>query len=561
MKKIIIPTILFCLTMAAGCSQDEPAMETPDNGNAPGKQITVTAAMPGTGVDTRLTYEDQTNAEGNGKLVVKWAESGEKIYLYNRTKETSSILQQKASSLSSDGKNTEFTGDLPAGTETGDELYACYQHGLTDMNFTLTKVPADEASGWPEMASLRIPDITSDGTPENIKHTICAEATYQGEPTVSFSFLPLTAALKLTIQGIPTGTTITGLQLSNLSRGADVLLYSLPPVYNFYSNEIPMEKIENLSLTSSDNVFYTALVPCYISEMMMITATDSEGKKYIAALPTIMIEAGNVYVAEVTLKDVVPTEPIDVDQYASTVEVKAAIQAILNADVTEIKLKGDLAKAGMGGGWGTFADNKQITKCDLTGVTGWGATPTLPDHAFKDCTALQEVVLPDDVRVIGEYAFVNCAALTTVNLSQVVQIDGGAFKGCTSLAELTLDNVTAIGLDAFYGCTSLQTLKIPKCTRFGNYIVTGCSSLTRIEATAAGDFFDINNSESIERYGVFHNRNSHSGENAFNPANCDLVLNVDKKEDGSAVPKVSNGNEWTVVANANPMIWKSIGFQ
>lgn len=138
MKKIIIPTILFCLTMAAGCSQDEPAMETPDNGNAPGKQITVTAAMPGTGADTRLIYEDQTNAEGNGKLIVKWAASGEKIYLYNRTKQASSTLQQKASSLSPDGKNTEFTGNLPAGTETGDELYACYQHGLADMNFTLT---------------------------------------------------------------------------------------------------------------------------------------------------------------------------------------------------------------------------------------------------------------------------------------------------------------------------------------------------------------------------------------------------------------------------------------
>lgn len=255
MKKNIIPSILFCLTMAAGCSQDEPAMETPDNGNAPGKQITVTAAMSGTGVDTRLTYDDQTNAEGNGKLVVKWAESGEKIYLYNRTKQASSILQQKANSLSPDGKNTEFIGNLPAGTETGDELYACYQHGLADMNFTLTEVPADEASGWPEMASLRIPDITSDGTPRNIRHTICAKTTYQGESTVSFSFLPLTAALKLTIQGIPIGTTITGLQLGNVSRAADVDVTSLPPDYRLYLNGIPMEKIENLSLTSSGQCF------------------------------------------------------------------------------------------------------------------------------------------------------------------------------------------------------------------------------------------------------------------------------------------------------------------
>ena len=557
MKKIIIPSILFCLTMAAGCSQDEPAMETPDNGNAPGKQITVTAAMSGTGVDTRLTYDDQTNAEGNGKLIVKWAASGEKIYLYNRTKQASSILQQKASSLSPDGKNTEFTGNLPAGTETGDELYACYQHGLADVNFTLTVVPATEYS--PEWLSLSIPDITSDGTPRNIKHTIFAKTTYQGESTVSFSFLPLTAALKLTIQGIPAGVTITGLQLSNVSRAADVDL-TVPPLAYYSENEISMEKIENLSLTSSGNVFYTALVPDRIPEVF-ITATDSEGKKYVAALPTITIEAGNVYVAEVTLKDVVPDEPIDMDQYASAVEVKAAIQAILNADVTEIKLKGDLAKAGMGGGWGTFADNKQITKCDLTGVTGWGATPTLPDHAFINWTTLQEVVLPDDVRVIGEYAFGNCAALTTVNLSQVVQIDKCAFQNCTSLAELTLDNVTAIDGDAFFGCTSLQTLKIPKCTRFDNYIVTGCSSLTRIEATAAGNFVNINNSGSIERNAVFQNRSTHSGDNAFNPANCDLVLNVDKKEGGSAVPKVSNGNGWTVAANASPMIWKSIGFQ
>ena len=553
MKKIIIPSILFCLTMAAGCSQDEPAMETPDNGNAPGKQITVTAAMPGTGADTRLTYDDQTNAEGNGKLIVKWAASGEKIYLYNRTKQASSILQQKASSLSPDGKNTEFTGNLPAGTETGDELYACYQHGLADVNFTLTVVPATEYS--PEWLSLSIPDITSDGTPRNIKHTIFAKTTYQGESTVSFSFLPLTAALKLTIKGIPAGATITGLQLGNVSRAADMDVTSLPPDYCLYLNKIPMEKIENLSLTSSDNVFYTALVPGNISGMS-ITATDGEGKKYVTTLPATTIEAGNVYVAEVTLKDVVPDEPIDMDQYASAVEVKAAIQAILNADVTEIKLKGDLAKAGMGGGWGTFADNKQITKCDLTGVTDWGTEATLPDRAFKDCTALKEVKLPDGVRVIGEFAFIRCAALTTVNLSQITRIDNDAFNECTSLAELATDNVTAIDDNAFWGCTSLQTFKIPKCTRFGSYIVTGCSSLTRIEATAAGDFVDIDDVGRTINEAVFQNK-FHSGEEAFNSAECALVLNADKKEDGSAVPKVSNGNRWS----SEYIIWKSIGFQ
>lgn len=421
------------------------------------------------------------------------------------------------------------------------------------MNFTLTKVPATEYS--PEWLSLRIPDITSDGTPRNIKHTIFAKTTYQGESTVSFSFLPLTAALKLTIKGIPAGATITGLQLGNVSRAADMDVTSLPPDYCLYLNKIPMEKIENLSLTSSDNVFYTALVPGNISGMS-ITATDGEGKKYVTTLPATTIEAGNVYVAEVTLKDVVPDEPIDMDQYASTVEVKAVIQAILNAGVTEIKLKGDLAKTGMGGVYGTFADNKQITKCDLTGVTDWGTEATLPDRAFKDCTALKEVKLPDGVRVIGEFAFIRCAALTTVNLSQITRIDNDAFNECTSLAELATDNVTAIDDNAFWGCTSLQTFKIPKCTRFGSYIVTGCSSLTRIEATAAGDFVDIDDVGRTINEAVFQNK-FHSGEEAFNSAECALVLNADKKEDGSAVPKVSNGNRWS----SEYIIWKSIGFQ
>ena len=243
-------------------------------------------------------------------------------------------------------------------------------------------------------------------------------------------------------------------------------------------------------------------------------------------------------------------------------EAQLTIHAALAAGFTELKLMGELSKIGMGGSWGSFINNKQITKCDLTGVTGWGTTPTLPDVAFANCTALQEVTLPDDMKVIGGSAFSGCAALTTVNLSQVTRINLSAFWGCTSLETLALDNVTAIGQEAFYECTGLETLKIPKCTEFGNYIVTGCRSLTRIEATVAGNFVDISDGRSsIEHTAVFHNRDTHSGENAFAPARCDLVLNTDKQEDGTAVPKVSGNNRWTLAANASPIMWKSITFR
>ena len=214
----------------------------------------------------------------------------------------------------------------------------------------------------------------------------------------------------------------------------------------------------------------------------------------------------------------------------------------------------------MGGNWGTFINNKQITKCDLTGVTGWG-TPTLPNAAFANCTALQEVTLPDDIKTIGSRVFSGCSALIKVNLPQVTRINIQAFYECTSLETLTLDNVTEISREIFYGCTSLKTLKIPKCTVFGNYIVSGCRSLTRIEATAAGDFVDLSGDDvGIERTAVFRNSDSHYGDSAFNPAKCDLVLNADKKQGGNATPKVFSDNEWLMMPNGQLMRWNSITF-
>ena len=261
-------------------------------------------------------------------------------------------------------------------------------------------------------------------------------------------------------------------------------------------------------------------------------------------------------------KNFTPPTSGNIDMTSMTAdEAQLTIRAAVAAGFTDLKLTGELSKTGIGGNWGTFTNNKKITKCDLTGVTDWGRKPTLPDVAFANCTALQEVTLPDDMKVIGGSAFSGCTALTTVNLSQVTWINLNAFWGCTSLETLALDNVTAIGQEAFYGCTGLETLKIPKCTEFGTYIVTGCRSLTRIEATAAGNFVDISDGRSsIERTAVFHNRDSHYGDSAFNPAKCDLVLNADKKQGGNAAPKVSSDNEWLMMPNGQLMRWNSITF-
>ncbi len=357
MKRINIPAILFCLILAAGCSQDEPATENPDNGNATGKQITVTAAMPDTRVDTRLAYEDETNDAGTGKLVVRWKESGEKIYLYNVNKETASTLTQQANTLSEDGKKTDFTGKLPDNTEAGDVLYAYYQDGITEDS------PFSVANGVNVLV-----DINSDGGLATIKHAMHAKTTYQGgqgeqgESNVSFSFQPLTAALKLTLGGIPSGVTITSLQLSGMKVFGAIYVYfynERPPSYSSFGSD--MKKIENLSLSSTNNVFYTGLFPGTLSDGMLITATGSDGNEYSATLPSIEIEAGNVYVAKVMF----------VRHVSTTQELR---DALVGTNTNPIVIDGDLI----------YDYNKKISLgADHTLTINSGATLTLNYVGFS----------------------------------------------------------------------------------------------------------------------------------------------------------------------------------
>ena len=61
---------------------------------------------------------------------------------------------------------------------------------------------------------------------------------------------------------------------------------------------------------------------------------------------------------------------------------------------------------------------------------------------------------------IGEYAFKGCSGLTELTLpNSVTSIEWSAFWGCSGLTELTLPNsVTSIGWSAFWGCSGLSKI-------------------------------------------------------------------------------------------------------
>jgi len=81
---------------------------------------------------------------------------------------------------------------------------------------------------------------------------------------------------------------------------------------------------------------------------------------------------------------------------------------------------------------------------------------------FKDSeyVHVQNIVLGDEVRSIGEDAFRGCKDLTSIVIGNgVTSIGNSAFRGCVSLSSITLPaTIEQIGKDAFYNCSTLNTV-------------------------------------------------------------------------------------------------------
>ena len=79
-------------------------------------------------------------------------------------------------------------------------------------------------------------------------------------------------------------------------------------------------------------------------------------------------------------------------------------------------------------------------------------------EAFKDCSKLYTIVIPDNVKTIEQNAFSGCSDLQFVTWgNNITDIQDRAFYGCTSLRFIILgDYVETIGAYAFYGASSIN---------------------------------------------------------------------------------------------------------
>ena len=101
---------------------------------------------------------------------------------------------------------------------------------------------------------------------------------------------------------------------------------------------------------------------------------------------------------------------------------------------------------------------------NCTGITAIHLSPSVKRlTGFTGCKGLKELVIPNTVNSIGNYAFKDCKGLKSIVIPESVMLIGeSAFEDCKRLKEVTiLGSVKKMENSVFAGCNVIKTIKVP----------------------------------------------------------------------------------------------------
>ena len=104
------------------------------------------------------------------------------------------------------------------------------------------------------------------------------------------------------------------------------------------------------------------------------------------------------------------------------------------------------------------------------------------NRAFYCCRELTQVSLPSTIRFIGDEAFSVCDKVSRYSLSDSVSIGRGAFSNNLSLVEVGMPKVVSnIGAQAFLACRKLRKVTLPEnLTHIADSVFKDCNRLASV---------------------------------------------------------------------------------
>ena len=176
--------------------------------------------------------------------------------------------------------------------------------------------------------------------------------------------------------------------------------------------------------------------------------------------------------------------------------------------------------------------------------------------SYGGILAINKVIIKAGITSIGDMAFYDCSALTSMTIPDGVEsIGNSVFRYCGKLTSITIPNsVTSIGNNTFYECNALESIIIPNSvTSIGYYAFTWCDSLQYVYFSGtAGEWNSITKNKGngpLFNATIHYPNNTLTVNKVWNDnsnsslrSKPQLVLYV-KKSGSSGYNKIDNGGE------------------
>ncbi len=117
------------------------------------------------------------------------------------------------------------------------------------------------------------------------------------------------------------------------------------------------------------------------------------------------------------------------------------------------------------------AANAFYNCANLEKVTLSDELTKINNDAFRNCSGLKELIVPNGIKEIGDTAFVNCTSLESITLGdELTTIGNACFANCVNLKTLTIGkNLKDIPENAFQNCSGIESITVNAENK--NYLV------------------------------------------------------------------------------------------